>query len=99
MKHALLAVMAAVSLAGCDAVVGGPKADMIAVCRNAGESHQKCACIANTMQERLDAETFDKMAVAVIGGDEAVSEALAGLEPEQAENAVIAIADASLSCI
>ena len=99
MKLALLAVMAAVVLTGCDAVVGGPKADMVAVCRNAGESHQKCTCIANTMQERLDPETFDKMAVAVISGDDAVAEALAGLEPDQAENAILAIADASLSCI
>jgi len=99
MKFPLLAALAAVALAACDTVIGGPKADMIAVCRNAGESHQKCTCIANTMQERLAPETFDKMAVAVIGGDEAVATAMAELEPEEAENAIIAIADASLSCL
>lgn len=99
MKLALLAAMAAVVLTGCDAVVGGPKSDMVAVCRNAGESYEKCTCIANTMQERLDPKTFDKMAVAVISGDDAVAEALAGLEPDQADNAILAIADASLSCI
>lgn len=99
MKIAGVAVLAALALAACGDVVGGPRADMIAVCRDSGETHEKCTCIANTMQEKLDSETFDKMAVAVTGGDEAVTTALSELSPEQAEMAIFAIADASLSCM
>jgi hypothetical protein len=51
------------------------------------------------MQERLDPETFEKMAVAVTGGDEAVMTALSELSPEKAEQAVLVMAEASLSCL
>lgn len=99
MKSALLAALAAVLLAGCGEVINGPRAEMVRVCASSGEPHQKCTCIASTMQERLEPETFDKMALAVTGGDEAVTAALAELPPEQAELAIMAIADASLSCL
>ena len=99
MKRAGIAALAALALTGCGDVVGGARADMITVCRDSGETHEKCTCIANTMQEKLEPETFDKMAVAVTGGDEAVTTALAELPPEQAEAAIYAIADASLSCL
>lgn len=90
---------AALSLTGCGEIINAPRAGMVTACRDSGETHQKCVCIASTMQERLDPETFEKMAVAVTGGDEAVMTALSELSPEKAEQAVLVMAEASLSCL
>jgi len=99
MKTFLIAAVAALALAGCGAVGGGQKAAMIKSCTESGESEANCTCVADSLEEGLDADTFKLVATAMAAGEEEGQQMMNDLPVEKQGAVMGALMSAGMSCM
>jgi hypothetical protein len=98
MRKTVLSAVAAIALAGCGVIGGGPKTAMIKACTDGGESEKDCTCVADKLEKDLDSETFNVVAAALLLTEEEGGSLLETLPIEKQESVMVLLLSASASC-
>lgn len=97
MRTTIVAGVLALVLAGCGGT-GGSKSAMIKSCTDAGEDKEMCTCIADGLEESLDAKTFNTVAKAMAQGEEEGSQAIESLPAAEQTKIMGAMMSAGMQC-
>ncbi len=97
MRMAIVAGALAFALTACGGT-GGAKASMVKSCTDAGEELEMCNCIANGLEESLDAKTFNIVAKAMAEGEEKGGEAIESLPAEEQSKIMSAMMSTGMTC-
>lgn len=97
MRMAFVAGALALALTACGGT-GGSKAAMVNACTDAGEDKAMCTCIADGLEENLDAKTFNTVASAMSKGDEEGQKMIEGLPADEQGKIMGAMMSVGMSC-
>ncbi|OYW88037.1 MAG: hypothetical protein B7Z22_03270 [Hyphomonas sp. 32-62-5] len=97
MRVAILAGALALALTACGGT-GGSKASMVKACTDAGEDQAMCTCIADGLEENLDAKTFNTVAKAMAAAEGAGDDVIESLPAEEQTKIMGAMMSVGMSC-
>lgn len=97
MRLAIAAGAMALVLAACGGT-GGSKAAMVKACTDSGEDAAMCTCLADGLEENLDAKTFNTVADAMAAGEEAGSDIIENLPAEEQSKVMTAMMTVGMGC-
>ena len=97
MRPALAACAIALILAACGGT-GGAKAKMVAACAKSGEDAKLCTCIANGLEDNLDAGTFSTLANEMAAGEDEGQETMNNLPADEQARIMGVMMSVGMTC-